>query len=147
VALLGFALLALLGAAAAENALPPVEDPATPFETAMAQRALLLGASGRHLALWDYHAALRLTLWLGLLAALFLPFGTAPPGAGLLAWLGGLLAWVAKLAGLGAALAGLGSAAAVMRVSRVPEFLAAALLLGLLGAALLLLFVAPARVT
>jgi formate hydrogenlyase subunit 4 len=96
--------------------------------------AMILEASGRHLALWDYQAALRLTLWLALLAAVFLPAGLAPPGAGPLAWATGLAAWAAKMAVLGFALAVFESSIAKMRVFRVPEFLGAALLLGLLGA-------------
>ena len=46
----------------------------------------------------------------------------------------GLLAWLVKMGGLALALAGFESAIAKMRVFRVPEFLGAALLLGLLGA-------------
>ena len=51
---------------------------------------------GRHLALWEAQAALRLTLWLALIAAIFVPFGAAPAGSGPLAWLVGLVAWVAE---------------------------------------------------
>ncbi len=134
---LALALVALAAVALAENARIPVDNPATHLELTMVHEAMLLEASGRHLALWEYQAALRLTLWLGLLAALFLPFGTAPAGAGPLAWAGGALAWVAKVGALAAALAVFESAIAKMRVFRVPEFLGAALLLALLAAALL----------
>ena len=51
----------------------------------------------------------------------------------------GLAAYALKLAALGAALAVLETAIAKMRVFRVPQFLGAALMLGLLG--MLLLFV------
>jgi formate hydrogenlyase subunit 4 len=131
---LGLALVALLGVAVAENARIPVDNPATHLELTMVHEAMILEASGRHLALWDYQAALRLTLWLALLAAVFLPAGLAPPGAGPLAWATGLAAWAAKMAVLGFALAVFESSIAKMRVFRVPEFLGAALLLGLLGA-------------
>jgi formate hydrogenlyase subunit 4 len=131
---LGLALVALIGVAVAENARIPVDNPATHLELTMVHEAMILEASGRHLALWDYQAALRLTLWLALLAAVFLPAGLAPPGAGPLGWAAGLLAWVAKMAMLGFALAVFESSIAQMRVFRVPEFLGAALLLGLLGA-------------
>jgi formate hydrogenlyase subunit 4 len=134
---LALAAVALLGVAVAENARIPVDNPATHLELTMVHEAMLLESSGRHLALWEYGAALRLTLWFALLAALFLPHGAAPEGAGPLAWAAGLLAWVAKMGGLCLALALFESTIAKMRVFRVPEFLGAAMLLALLAAALL----------
>jgi formate hydrogenlyase subunit 4 len=134
---LALAAAAMLAVAVAENARIPVDNPATHLELTMVHEAMLLESSGRHLALWDAQAALRLTLWLALIAAIFLPFGTAPAGAGPLDWALGLLAWGAKMAGLAFALAVFESAIAKMRVFRVPEFLGAALLLALLAAALL----------
>lgn len=136
---LGLALVALLAVAVAENARIPVDNPATHLELTMVHEAMILEASGRHLALWEGAAALRLTLWLALLAAIFFPFGMAPAGWAPIGWAVGLLAWVAKMGALCLALAAFESAIAKMRVFRVPEFLGAALLLGLLGA--LLLFV------
>jgi formate hydrogenlyase subunit 4 len=131
------AAAAMLAVAVAENARIPVDNPATHLELTMVHEAMLLESSGRHLALWEAQAALRLTLWLALIVAIFLPFGIAPAGAGPLAWALGLLAWVVKMAGLALALAVFESAIAKMRVFRVPEFLGAALLLALLAAALL----------
>ena len=132
-----FAALALVAVALAENARIPVDNPATHLELTMVHEAMLLEASGRHLALWEMQAALKLTLWLALLAALFLPLGTASAAAGPLAWAVGLAAWLAKLAGLALLLAVFETAIAKMRVFRVPEFLGGALLLALLAAALL----------
>ena len=134
---LALAAAAMLAVAVAENARIPVDNPATHLELTMVHEAMLLESSGRHLALWEAQAALRLTLWLALIVAIFLPFGIAPAGAGPLAWALGLLAWVVKMAGLALALAVFESAIAQMRVFRVPEFLGAALLLALLAAALL----------
>jgi len=134
---LGLALVALLAVAVAENARIPVDNPATHLELTMVHEAMILEASGRHLALWEFAAMLRLALWLALLAAVFLPLGQAPTGAWPHLWAVGLLAWVAKMAGLALALAAFESAIAKMRVFRVPEFRGAALLLGLLGAVLL----------
>ena len=134
---LALAAVAMLAVAVAENARIPVDNPATHLELTMVHEAMLLESSGRHLALWEYQAALKLTLWLALLAAIFVPFGAAPAGAGPLAWVVGLLAWLAKMGVLCLALAGFESAIAKMRVFRVPEFLGAALLLALLAAALL----------
>ena len=131
---LGLALVALLAVAVAENARIPVDNPATHLELTMVHEAMILEASGRHLALWDYAAMLRLTLWLALLAAVFLPLGQAPAGAAPHLWVVGLAAWLVKMGGLALGLAAFESAIAKMRVFRVPEFLGAALLLGLLGA-------------
>ena len=132
-----FALLALLAVAIAENARIPVDNPATHLELTMVHEAMILEASGRHLALWEMAAALKLLAWMALLLAMFLPFGMAPAGTGPLAWGWGAMAWVAKLALLGAALAVFETAIAKLRVFRVPEFLGGALLLALLAAALL----------
>ncbi|MBR0659440.1 respiratory chain complex I subunit 1 family protein [Neoroseomonas oryzicola] len=134
---LGLALVAMLAVAVAENARIPVDNPATHLELTMVHEAMILEASGRHLALWDFAAMLRLTLWLALLSAVFLPLGQAPAGAGPHLWIVGLAAWLAKMGALALALAAFESAIAKMRVFRVPEFLGAALLLGLLGAVLL----------
>jgi formate hydrogenlyase subunit 4 len=134
---LALALIALLAVAVAENARIPVDNPATHLELTMVHEAMLLEASGRHLALWEAAGALRLTLWLALIAAVFLPFGTAPAGFAPLGWAVGIVLWVAKMAALALALAAFESAIAKMRVFRVPEFLGVAVLLGLLGAILL----------
>lgn len=134
---LGLAAIAMLAVAVAENARIPVDNPATHLELTMVHEAMLLESSGRQLALWDAQAALRLTLWLALIAAVFVPFGTARAGAGPLAWVVGLLAFTLKMGVLCLALAVFESAIAKMRVFRVPEFLGAALLLALLAVALL----------
>lgn len=131
---LALALAALAAVAVAENGRIPVDNPATHLELTMVHEAMLLEASGRHLALWEYQSALSLTLWLSLLAAIFAPFGMAPAGAGPLGWILGLVAFAAKMGALALVLAVFESAIAKMRVFRVPEFLGAALLLGLLGA-------------
>ena len=46
--------------AVAENARIPVDNPATHLELTMVHEAMILEASGRHLALWDFAAQLRL---------------------------------------------------------------------------------------
>jgi formate hydrogenlyase subunit 4 len=132
-----FAAIAMVAVALAENARIPVDNPATHLELTMVHEAMLLEASGRHLALWEMQSALKLTFWLALLAAIFLPFGTAPAGAGPLAWLIGLALWPLKIGVLAVVLAMFETSIAKMRVFRVPEFLGGALLLALLAAALL----------
>ncbi len=136
---LGLALIGLTMVAIAENARIPIDNPATHLELTMVHEAMVLEYSGRHLALIELAASLKLTLYLSLIACVFLPWGLAPAGAAPAVLALGMLAYGAKLA-LGGALLGLfETVIAKMRVFRVPDFLGAALMLGLLGT--LLLFV------
>ena len=136
---LGLALLALIMVAIAENARIPVDNPATHLELTMVHEAMVLEYSGRHLALIDLTSELKLLLYLSLIACLFVPWGIAAPEAGPQAIAIGIVSYVGKLAAGGLLLAVFETAIAKMRVFRVPEFLGAALMLGLL--ATLLLFV------
>jgi formate hydrogenlyase subunit 4 len=136
---LGLALLALIMVAIAENARIPVDNPATHLELTMVHEAMVLEYSGRHLALIDLTASLKLLLYASLIACLFAPWGMARPDAGVAALAIGAGAYLAKLAVGGCLLAVFETSIAKMRVFRVPEFLGAALMLGLL--ATLLLFV------
>jgi len=136
---LGLALVALIMVAIAENARIPVDNPATHLELTMVHEAMVLEYSGRHLAMIEAAAALKLLLYVSLLGCLFLPWGIAASGTGVQAYAIGIGAFVAKLALGGALLAVFETSIAKMRVFRVPEFLGAALMLGLLGT--LLLFV------
>jgi formate hydrogenlyase subunit 4 len=135
---LGLALLALIIVAIAENARIPVDNPATHLELTMVHEAMVLEYSGRHLALIDLSASLKLLLYVSLIACLFAPWGMAA-GAGVVALVVGIAAYLGKLAVGGFLLALFETSIAKMRVFRVPEFLGAALMLGLL--ATLLLFV------
>ena len=136
---LGLALVALIMVAIAENARIPIDNPATHLELTMVHEAMVLEYSGRHLAMIEAAAALKLLLYVSLLGCVFLPWGMAAPHAGLLADAVGVAAYVLKLAVGGLLLAVFETAIAKMRVFRVPQFLGAALMLGLLGT--LLLFV------
>jgi formate hydrogenlyase subunit 4 len=136
---LGLALIALVMVAIAENARIPVDNPATHLELTMVHEAMVLEYSGRHLALIELSAALKLLLYISLIACVFAPWGLAGPGAGLITLALGALAYLGKLAAGGFLLALFETSIAKMRVFRVPEFLGAALMLGLL--ATLLLFV------
>jgi formate hydrogenlyase subunit 4 len=137
---LGMAVIALIMVAIAENARIPVDNPATHLELTMVHEAMVLEYSGRHLALIDLSAELKLLLYVSLIACLFVPWGIAAPGAGTEALLIGIAAYIAKLAAGGFLLAVFETSIAKMRVFRVPDFLGVALMLGLL--ATLLMFVA-----
>ncbi len=136
---LGLALVALVLVAIAENSRVPVDNPATHLELTMVHEAMVLEYSGRHLALIELAAALKLLLYVSLIACVFLPWGIAPAGAGPLAFAVGILLYGVKAAVIGFLLAFFETSIAKMRVFRVPEFLGVALMLGLLGT--LLLFV------
>jgi formate hydrogenlyase subunit 4 len=136
---LAMALLALVMVAIAENARVPVDNPATHLELTMIHEAMVLEYSGRHLAVIEAAASLKLLLYFSLIACVFVPWGTATAGADPGAYALGLAAYVGKLAGIGFLLALFETGTAKMRVFRVSDFLGAALMLGSLAA--LLLFV------
>jgi formate hydrogenlyase subunit 4 len=136
---LALALIALIMVAIAENGRIPIDNPATHLELTMVHEAMVLEYSGRHLALVELAASLKLVLYVSLIACLFAPWGIESAGAALPALAVGIVAYVGKLAVGGFLLALFETSIAKMRVFRVPEFLGAALMLGLL--ATLLLFV------
>jgi formate hydrogenlyase subunit 4 len=136
---LAMALVALVMVAIAENARIPVDNPATHLELTMVHEAMILEYSGRHLAVIEAAASLKLLLYLSIVGCVFAPWGVAVAGQGLAAYGVSLPVYVIKLAVGGFLLAIFETAVAKMRVFRVSEFLGAALMLGLLAA--LLLFV------
>ena len=136
---LGLALLALIMVAIAENARIPIDNPATHLELTMVHEAMVLEYSGRHLAMIEFGAFLKLLLYVSLIACVFLPWKIAVFGTGTLSYAVGAGAYIVKLTVAGFFLALFETATAKMRVFRVPQFLGAALMLGLLGT--LLLFV------
>jgi formate hydrogenlyase subunit 4 len=136
---LGLALIALIIVAIAENARIPVDNPATHLELTMVHEAMVLEYSGRHLAVIELAASVKLLLFLSLIACIFVPWGLAPPGAAASDQLFGAAAYIGKLAIGGLLLALFETSVAKMRVFRISEFLGGALMLGLLGT--LLLFV------
>ena len=129
---LAFAGVAFTMVSLAENARVPVDNPATHLELTMIHEALILEYSGRHLALLEWAASLKLFAYSCIGLALFFPWGVADgsePAALLLA----LPTLVLKLAIGGVLLAGLETLSAKMRIFRVPEFLATAFMLAVIG--------------
>lgn len=119
-------LLALLILLQAEAARVPVDDPMTHLELTMIHEVMILDHSGPELAAMQYAAALKMTLYAGLIAALLNPFDPlAEPLAAALTSLAAMLAvgalvgciesltarlplrwvpgylWIASIAGLG----------------------------------------------
>jgi formate hydrogenlyase subunit 4 len=126
------AAVALIVVIVAETGRLPVDNPSTHLELTMVHEAMVLEYAGPDLALIELGSAMRLSVYLGLLANLFLPWGIAT-AAGLLPLLVGVIALVVKVALLGATLAAAEVFLAKVRLFRVPELLAGSFLLALLA--------------
>jgi formate hydrogenlyase subunit 4 len=129
---LAFAGVAFAMISLAENARVPVDNPATHLELTMIHEALILEYSGRHLALLEWAASLKLFAYSCLGVALFLPWGVAEAHAPLELVLA-VPVLLLKLAIGGVLLALMETASAKMRIFRVPEFLGTAFLLAVIG--------------
>jgi formate hydrogenlyase subunit 4 len=116
----------------AENARVPVDNPTTHLELTMIHEALILEYSGRHLALVEWAASLKLFAYSCIGLALFLPWGIAQARAPFEVLLA-VPVLMLKLTLGGALLALLETASAKMRIFRVPEFLATAFMLAVIG--------------
>ena len=127
-----FALMGLVLVAVAETGRIPVDNPATHLELTMIHEAMILEYSGRHLALMEWAAQVKLLLYGVLIVNVFFPWGIATtfaPGGLLLA----ATALAIKLALLALVLAVGETVLAKMRLFRVPQFLNLAFLLAVLG--------------
>ncbi|MGB0128036.1 MAG: NADH-quinone oxidoreductase subunit H [Rhodocyclaceae bacterium] len=129
---LAFAGIAFVLVSFAENARVPVDNPATHLELTMIHEALILEYSGRHLALIEWAAALKLFSYSCIGLALFLPWGIAEANAPLAVALA-IPVMMLKLAVGGVAMALIETLSAKMRIFRVPEYLATAFLLAVIG--------------
>lgn len=136
---LAMALLGLIIVALAENTRIPIDNPATHLELTMVHEAMLLEYSGRHLAMMELAASLRMVLYISLIICIFAPIGIVTrdlsPASAVIA----VFLYLGKVAIACLLLAIFETATAKMRLFRVPNLLGIALMLGLLGT--LLLFV------
>jgi len=127
-----FAAMGLLLVAIAETGRIPIDNPATHLELTMVHEAMILEYTGRHLALMEWAAMLKLMIYGMLLGDLFFPWGIADsmaPQALLL----GLFSVTLKLFLLGLSLAVVETGLAKMRFFRTPQYLGLAFILCLLG--------------
>jgi formate hydrogenlyase subunit 4 len=127
------AATALAVVVVAETGRLPVDNPATHLELTMIHEAMVLEYAGTDLALVEWAASMRLTVLLGLLASLFVPWGIA--AASLTALPLALLALLTKVAVLGVGLGAVEVFLAKLRLFRVPELLAGSFVLALLAVA------------
>ena len=129
---LAFAGVAFVMVSLAENARVPIDNPTTHLELTMIHEAMILEYSGRHLALVEWAACLKLFAYSCLGIALFFPFGI-PQTADPLSLLFGAAMLIGKLTVGGFLLALIETLSAKMRIFRAPEFLGTAFLLSVLA--------------
>ena len=129
---LAFAGVAFVMVSLAENARVPIDNPTTHLELTMVHEAMILEYSGRHLALVEWAACLKLFAYSCLGIALFFPFGI-PQTADPLSLLFGAAMLIGKLTVGGFLLALIETLSAKMRIFRAPEFLGTAFLLSVLA--------------
>lgn len=127
------AFVALVIVVIAETGRLPVDNPATHLELTMVHEAMVLEYAGPKLAIVEWASAMRLTVLLGLLANLFLPWGIAGDQPTLLGVGIGIAAISVKVAVAAIVLAGAEVFIAKLRLFRVPELLAGSFLLALLA--------------
>jgi formate hydrogenlyase subunit 4 len=125
------AAVALIVVTVAETGRLPVDNPATHLELTMIHEAMVLEYAGTDLALIELAAAMRLTVLLGLLSSLFLPWGIA--GTAVVGLPLAIAVLLVKLAVLGTVLAAAEVFLAKLRLFRVPELLAGSFVLALLA--------------
>lgn len=130
-------LVTLVTVLIAENGRVPVDNPATHLELTMVHEAMILEYSGRHLALIEAAAMLKLVLYIAMFNCLFVPFGMMSEVRDIQALGVALGIFFLKLLFGGVLLAFGETSVAKMRVFRVNEFLGVGLMLGLLAALLL----------
>ena len=128
--LLAFGALAVV--TLAETGRIPVDNPSTHLELTMIHEAMVLEYSGPDLALIELAGYLRLVVFLGLLANLFVPWGiatTAQP----LDLIGAAVAVAVKVGVLATVIAIVEVFMAKVRLFKVPELLAASFVLAFLA--------------
>ena len=129
---LAFAGVAFTMISLAENARIPVDNPTTHLELTMIHEAMILEYSGRHLALIEWAASLKLFAYSCLGIALFFPFGIPEASDPLSLAIAGIILIVKLVIG-GFCLAVIETLSAKMRIFRAPEFLGTAFLLAVLA--------------
>jgi len=132
-------LLALVLVALAENARYPVDNAATHLELTMVHEAMVLDYSGPYLAMMEYAAALKLTVFALLVANFAMPLPLIMTSSSPLDVLLAVGSTILKLVIMMFAVALLESTIAKMRFYRVQEFLTGAFFMALTGLALALL--------
>ncbi|MEK6731880.1 MAG: NADH-quinone oxidoreductase subunit H [Pseudomonadota bacterium] len=127
-----FSLLALILITLAETGRIPIDNPATHLELTMIHEAMILEYSGRYLALIEWGNAIKFTLYLGFILSIFFPMGLSLP-IQISRVLFGLATTLLKLFILAAFIGFIESINSKLRLFKVPDYLASAFMLTVLG--------------
>ncbi|MBI3684789.1 NADH-quinone oxidoreductase subunit H [Candidatus Azambacteria bacterium] len=127
-----FAFAAFFIVLLAENKRIPVDNPATHLELTMVHEAMILEYSGRQLALIEWAAALKLTIFLVLLVNIFFPFGLMAEFTFSSAMLA-IFLLVVKVSIAVCVIAFIENSIAKLRLFRLPDFLGIAFVLALIA--------------
>ena len=127
-----FSFFALVLIMIAETGRVPIDNPATHLELTMIHESMVLEYSGRYLALIEWSNAIKFTLYLGFIIALFIPTGLST------FWqVSGLLIGVAtslfKLVIIAAIIGVIESINSKLRIFKVPDYLTIAFMLAVLS--------------
>ena len=118
--------------ALAETGRVPVDNPATHLELTMVHEAMVLEYSGRYLALLEWASAIKLLVFLTLIANVFAPWGIATSFTPMALSIG-LAVYLIKVAGLALLIGTIECMFAKLRLFRVTDLLGVAFILALLG--------------
>ncbi len=127
-----FSLIALILVLMAETGRIPIDNPATHLELTMIHEAMVLEYSGRYLALIEWGNAIKFTIYLGLVICLFIPFGLSSHFE-FFSIIFSLFCTLIKLFFLTALIALIESINSKMRLFKIPDYLAGAFMLAILG--------------
>ena len=126
------AFAAVFIVALAETGRVPVDNPATHLELTMIHEAMVLEYSGRYLALLEWASAIKLLVFLTLIANVFAPWGIATSFTPMALSIG-LAVYLVKVAGLALLIGTIECMFAKLRLFRITDLLGAAFILALLG--------------
>ena len=125
---------AILIVTIAETARIPVDNPATHLELTMIHEAMILEYSGKYLALIEWSQHIKQLMFLSLLANIFLPWGILDTNTAVTAGEGwSLLVYMVKVFFLTAVIGWIEIHCAKLRLFRVPDLFAIALVLAILA--------------
>lgn len=127
-----FSFLALFIVMIAETSRIPVDNPATHLELTMIHEAMILDYSGRYLAFIEWSSAIKLMLFLTLLANIFFPIGIIT-NLTVFGAIAAIIIYIIKILIFASVIAIIESTMAKFRLFRVPDLLWIAFMLSLLG--------------
>lgn len=127
-----FSLIALILISLAETGRVPIDNPATHLELTMIHEAMVLEYSGRYLALIEWANAIKFTVYLTFMVTLLIPVGLSDDFQ--MKYIAiGLITTLIKFFLLSILIAFVESINSKLRIFKVPDYLAGAFMLAVLG--------------